>query len=269
MSNALEPLAHRIDGTGAPLLLVHGLTFSGSSWDPIVDRLRDRFTCITVDLPGHAGSARSAIDPRQLAERIDATIAGRCDQPVVVVGHSAGAVYASAYAALTSVRGVVNVDQTMAIGGFSAILAQFAPALRGPDWAATFAPFEASIGVDSLPEPERSRVQADRTVTQDVILDHWHLPMTSEPAAAQQDIDGLLDRIRAPYLWIASKASEADREHLLAHVPQAEIELCRTAVTSCTSPRPTGSPSGLRSSRPPRCTSIYTILPMRGPRADS
>jgi len=224
MSSGYEPLAHTIVGDGDPLLFLHGLTFSRHSWDPILARLREQFTCIALDLPGHGESSGSGADLPAMVERIGRTVQDLTDQPATVIGHSAGALYATVYAAGAPVRGVVNIDQSLSVAGFAEVLRRVAPALRGPDFAAAFAPFEASIGVADLPEPERSRVQATRTVRQEVVLDHWHTPMSESPEDLQQRIDGLLDRIRSPYLWLASRATETDAEHLLAHVDQAVIE---------------------------------------------
>ena len=49
----------RRDGAGPALVLLHGFPLSGRTWDGVVARLRDRFTCYTLDLIGLGGS-RSA-----------------------------------------------------------------------------------------------------------------------------------------------------------------------------------------------------------------
>ena len=48
----------RREGTGPALVLLHGFPLSGRSWDPVIARLRDRFTCYTADLIG-LGESRS------------------------------------------------------------------------------------------------------------------------------------------------------------------------------------------------------------------
>jgi UDP-sulfoquinovose synthase len=68
---AVQPLAHVDTGGDLPaVVLVHGMTFSKATWDPIVDRLRDRFRCLCVDLPGHGESTGSGADPYDVVERI-------------------------------------------------------------------------------------------------------------------------------------------------------------------------------------------------------
>jgi 2-succinyl-6-hydroxy-2,4-cyclohexadiene-1-carboxylate synthase len=45
------------DGSGMPLLLLHGFTGSTATWDALRDALRDRFGLVAVDLPGHGRSS--------------------------------------------------------------------------------------------------------------------------------------------------------------------------------------------------------------------
>lgn len=223
---AVEPLTHLDTGGELPaIVFIHGMTFCKETWDPIVDRLRDRFRCLAVDLPGHGGSTGSGADPHAVVARIHATVAGTGVVRPVVVGHSAGALHATAYAAAHTTAGVINVDQSLRVGPFAGFLQQLAPALRGPDFGAAFKPFAASIGVEKLPEPERERVLTTQRITQQLVLDHWCKPLTENKTDLQAEIDALLDHITVPYLWLAGgPVDDADRDYLLAHVAQAHIE---------------------------------------------
>lgn len=223
---AVEPLAHFDTGGELPaVVLVHGMTFSKATWDPIVDRLRDRFRCLCVDLPGHGESTGSGADPMVVVERIHATVVENGVVNPVVVGHSAGALHATGYGFAHDSAGVVNVDQSLRVGPFAGFVQTLAPALSGQDFGATFEPFAVSIGVGSLPEPERARVLTTQRIDQQVVLDHWFKPLTESPAALQAEIDAMLDGVKVPYLWLAGGPVEtADRDHLLAHVAQAQIE---------------------------------------------
>jgi pimeloyl-ACP methyl ester carboxylesterase len=220
-----ELLAYSDSGSGTPLVFVHGVTFNRHTWDPILDRLSDRFRCLAVDLPGYGESSGSAADPRVVVERLRATLQECGIDVPLVVGHSAGVLTATAYAAMHPVAGVVNVDQTLLVAPFAGFVQQLAPALRGADFDTAFAPFRQSMGVEQLPEPERSRVLATQRIDQQTLLDHWSGPLTLSPEALQDMVAALLDAVAAPYLWLAGhELPDADREYLLAHVPHAEIQ---------------------------------------------
>ncbi|GAC1610970.1 MAG: alpha/beta fold hydrolase [Mycobacteriales bacterium] len=223
---AAEPLAHLDTGGDLPsIVLIHGMTFSKETWNPIVDRLRDRFRCLAVDLPGHGGSTGSGADPQAVVARIHATVEARAVTRPVIVGHSAGALHATGYGATHDTTGVVNVDQPLRVGPFAGFVQQLAPALRGPEFINAFVPFAASIGVGRLPEPERQRVLSTQRIDQQLVLDHWCKPLTESPTDLQGELDALLDRVTVPYLWLAGGPIEpADRAHLLAHVAQGQIE---------------------------------------------
>ena len=222
----VEPLAHLdTGGTGPTIVFLHGMTFSKHTWDPILDRLQERFRCVAIDLPGHGASTGSGADPHEVVARIHATVVAKAVDRPVNVGHSAGALHATGYAASHSTAGALNVDQPLRIGAFAGFIQQLAPALRGPDFDAAFDPFVASIGVAGLPTPERERVLATQRINQQLVLDHWVKPMTAHPADLQAEIDALLDRVPVPYLWLAGGPIDAaDRDHLASHVAQSHIE---------------------------------------------
>jgi pimeloyl-ACP methyl ester carboxylesterase len=219
-------LAIEQKGSGLPIVLLHGLTFSRRTWDPIVDRLSQRHHTITVDLPGHGESDGSAADPQAVGARLHATLTSLGVHRPVVVGHSAGAMLASGYASAFPTSGVVNVDQPLLIGGFASFLQQVAVPLRSDDFENAFAPFEASIGVDRLPEGERERVSATRRIRQEVVLDHWTLPMTTKPKELQDTIDSMLGAIKVPYLYLGGDEPPTPvTDHLHGHLQQLHIEI--------------------------------------------
>lgn len=56
----------RLSGAGAPLVLLHGFTGSGATWDPLRAALDRRHRVATVDLPGH-GRSGAPDDPARYA----------------------------------------------------------------------------------------------------------------------------------------------------------------------------------------------------------
>ncbi len=75
-------------GRGPTVLLLHGQPGSGSSWDPVTERLVDRFRVLAPDRPGYgatAGEARGIAENADLAATLlEVTGSG----PATVVAHS-------------------------------------------------------------------------------------------------------------------------------------------------------------------------------------
>lgn len=86
-------LHHTRQGTGEPLLLVHGLGGSWRTWTPILDELAAERDVIAVDLPGHGETppltGESSIDT--LADAVTSFLDDNDLGGVDVVGNSMGA----------------------------------------------------------------------------------------------------------------------------------------------------------------------------------
>ena len=52
----LSPLVHDRKGEGEPLVLIHGIGHRRQMWDPVFDRLAERYDVIRVDLAGFGDS---------------------------------------------------------------------------------------------------------------------------------------------------------------------------------------------------------------------
>lgn len=57
----------RREGTGPVIVLLHGFPLSGRTWQSVVELLRDRYTCVMLDLIGLCSSS-SAIDEAHASE---------------------------------------------------------------------------------------------------------------------------------------------------------------------------------------------------------
>ncbi|MET0993359.1 MAG: alpha/beta hydrolase [Mycobacterium sp.] len=102
-------------GSGPPLLLLHGGTFTAASWAPLFPELQG-FRLLAIDLPGHGLS-----DPiryrrgrvREHAHRLIDDIVDALElDGVPVVGHSLGGMFALWHAAAGSER----ISQVIAVG---------------------------------------------------------------------------------------------------------------------------------------------------------
>lgn len=94
-------------GSGKPIVLVHGSYATTSTWKKMVERLSQTHHCIAIKLPGHGGMP----DPTDFASPsietelavIEAAVRQFTDRPIHLVGHSYGGVVALAQALKGSV----------------------------------------------------------------------------------------------------------------------------------------------------------------------
>ena len=52
---------YHIKGQGKPVLFGHSYLWDSNMWNEVTENLKDEYTCITVDLPGH-GQSGSIVD---------------------------------------------------------------------------------------------------------------------------------------------------------------------------------------------------------------
>jgi 2-succinyl-6-hydroxy-2,4-cyclohexadiene-1-carboxylate synthase len=69
------------------LVLLHGFTNSGASWEPVISGLRERYRALAPDIRGHASAATA--DPVTLDAVID-DVAALTPEPFTLVGYSQG-----------------------------------------------------------------------------------------------------------------------------------------------------------------------------------
>ncbi|MGY4769755.1 alpha/beta fold hydrolase [Kribbella sp. CWNU-51] len=202
--NHYGPLAgdsYGIDDDRAPLLLLHGLTYDRRQWGPVLDELRridDRRRVLAVDLPGHGDSppfaSYSADDVVGAIHR--AVVEARISSPIVV-GHSLGGALATTYAGQYPVRGVVNVDQPLLVGGFGDFLRGAESKLHSPDYLEVWESLLPRLRIDLLPPAAQDLVRTATTPRQDILLGYWHelILMSAEDLRDRRMHD--LDAIRA------------------------------------------------------------------------
>lgn len=106
MESVISPDGTRItwytEGQGSPLLLVHGTTADHTRWNGIVPQLARKFTVHAMDRRGRGES--TDVDDYQLQREAEdvAAVIDALGVPVVVLGHSYGAVCTIEAALLTS-----------------------------------------------------------------------------------------------------------------------------------------------------------------------
>ena len=220
-------IAYEIVGEGPPIILLHGITESRRSWDPLIEPLAGEHRVAAVDLRGHGESERRPpYDALTMAADVHAVAEAAGATGPLVVGHSLGGAVASVYAAANAVRGVVSVDQPMELSGFQALLAPLEPVLRGDE--AGFQSvmqqiFNSLYG--ALPPGERARIESLSHPEQDVVLGAWDLVLTSTPEELDELARSMADMITAPYLALHGTDPGEYSAWLRHLVPTARLEV--------------------------------------------
>ncbi len=91
---------YQVEGQGPGLYMVHGIGSRKATWKPLIETLKDRFTCVSYDLRGHG---ESPIPPTpynldQLVEDLEALRQQLGHEKIHIIGHSLGGMIGPAYA---------------------------------------------------------------------------------------------------------------------------------------------------------------------------
>lgn len=197
-------LAHELTGhlSNPALVLIHGITDNRAMWHPLLERLAADHVVLAVDLRGHGESEDGdAYDPISYASDVVETAASLGIADAIVVGHSLGGVVASAVAAISPCRAVVNIDQPLRLSGFKEALGQLEPMLKGDAESFQMA-IDLMFGAMNgpLPEAEQARLKANQRANQDVVLGTWASVFESTEAELDATVEALAAAITVPYL---------------------------------------------------------------------
>ncbi|MEM7321580.1 MAG: alpha/beta hydrolase [Actinomycetota bacterium] len=219
-------------GEGPPVLLVHGITESHRTWDPITERLTADHRVITMDLRGHGDSGTAdRYDLEAMAVDVVA-VAAACDVlgTVHLVGHSLGGAVVSAVGAAAPVASIVNVDQSLQLGAFKAQLAEVEPMLRNPEtFGAVIDGMFAQLAGSTIAPEDMARINSFRRADQDVVLGVWELMFSMTEEEVNQVVEGALGGYAGktvPYLSLFGEDPGPDYQAWLAgYIEGAETEL--------------------------------------------
>ena len=181
-------------GSGHPVVMVHGITESAQSFEPITERLAAGHDVITLDLRGHGESGTAAAyDLASMASDVAAVVAAAGVDRPHLVGHSLGGAVVTAAGSMLDVGSVVDVDQSLRLDAFKEQLAPAEPMLRDPGQyhLVIDAMFETMMG-DVLPADEVSRVNGLRRADQQVVTGAWELLLTQSVDEIAEAVDAAL-----------------------------------------------------------------------------
>jgi pimeloyl-ACP methyl ester carboxylesterase len=223
-------LAHEFigDSSAPALVLIHGITENRHAWHPLLRALSAHHQVLAVDLRGHGESdLDDGYDPISYAGDVVETAMSLGVDDALVIGHSLGGVVASAVAAISPVRGVINIDQPLRLSGFKAGLAQLEPMLKGDDESfqqAMAMMFGAMEG--PLPAAEAERLHRLRRADRDVVLATWASVFESTEEELDATVAVLAGAITVPYLAIHGIDPGPDyAAWLQGLVPTATVEV--------------------------------------------
>jgi pimeloyl-ACP methyl ester carboxylesterase len=222
-TRAADVLAYDDEGTGTPVVFLHGLTFDRRTWRPIIDRL-DGVRSIAIDLPVHGESRGAPARLEDVAAQVHELLESLGVESPIVVGHSISAGIAGFYAAGYPTSGVVFVDSGPEIRPFAELVQQLEPLLRGPQFPGVWQRFEDSLGLDLIPEPERTLVLETHTVDQDVVLGYWGELLQEDPDALQERVDVQVRTSETPVLGVFGREVTPGERERFSWAPKADLE---------------------------------------------
>ncbi len=93
-------VSYRIAGQGPALYLVHGIGSRKTTWDELIDGLKNQFTCVSYDLRGHGDSPvpPTPYSLDDLVEDLEALRQKLGHEKIHIAGHSLGDMIGPAYA---------------------------------------------------------------------------------------------------------------------------------------------------------------------------
>ena len=161
---------------GTPVLFVHSVAGDLTHWSAQLEHLKNSRRAVAFDLSGH-GKSPGAVGPytiRELAKDVAEVADSQALEHFVLVGHSAGALIASEYAAThpRRVAGLGLVDAPPAPGAVPAEqLRQIREALARDPYAAVEAFWKQGAFKDSRPEVQDKLLAGLRKLARNAVVD--------------------------------------------------------------------------------------------------
>lgn len=221
-------IEYEVSGDGPTIVLVHGITESRRSWDPLVPELARDHLVVCVDLRGHGESERRGpYDVLAMANDVFAVVNESAGADPLMIGHSLGAFVVSVYAGSHPARATVNIDQPLELSGFREFVGPWGSSLHGDEEAFSSAMSDLVEPLyGALPESERGRIESLSHPEQEVVLGLWDPVLAAGVDDLRTFSRDVAAGIRTPYL--ALHGSDPGHDYvawLKALVPAATVEI--------------------------------------------
>ncbi len=221
-------IAYEVIGDGPTVVLLHGITESRRSWDPLVPALVRDHRVVCVDLRGHGESERRGpYDVLTMVADVFAVVNESETVDPLMIGHSLGGFVVSVFACSHPTRATVNIDQPLELTGFREFVGPWSSALHGDEEAFGSAMrhlVEPLYG--ALPGSERARIRSLSHPEQEVVLGLWDPVLAASADDLRTFSRDVAAGIRTPYL--ALHASDPGHDYvawLNALLPTATVEI--------------------------------------------
>jgi len=195
-------IVYELDGTGAPLLLIHGTMENRTIWEPVMPLLLQDYQVIRLDLRGHGESGpATTYDMHALASDVAAVARDLGLAIPHLVGHSLGGAVATVVAGTMGAHSVVNVDQPFQDPNLFAELLPLEERLRGPQYAQALFELMAGLSDGALTSAQLAKVrQLCDSGRQEVLLALWAPFFQGQLPALLAMFEAFLPTITTPYL---------------------------------------------------------------------
>ncbi|HUW78373.1 MAG TPA: alpha/beta hydrolase [Candidatus Nanopelagicaceae bacterium] len=221
-------LAFERVGKGAPIILAHGITESHHTWDPLVSELATTYDVVAPDLRGHGESTLDGpFDLMTMAADIAELVDHLGLENPLMVGHSLGGIVVSGYATQFPCRGVINVDQSLALSSFKELLAPLEGALKG-----SVEQFNEAISLmfsmmrGALDDASWHRISELRRPKQEVVLGVWSVIFDSPVSVLDEIVESVASAVKVPYLSLHGTDPGPDYAPWLTRLlPTAQVEI--------------------------------------------
>ncbi len=206
-------------------MLIHGLTDTRRVWDPLLASLAATFDVVSVDLRGHGESFdRAPYDVVTLAGDVHEVVVNLALDSPLVVGHSLGGYIATAYASRFDCSGAVNIDQSLDLAAFKAMVGPFQDQLREPDQFEPIMLMVFGTMRGALDDDEWDRLARERRFNQAAVLGIWSAIFNLDAAGLDAHVDSITRPIAVPYLALhGSPLAEHYESWLTERVPTARL----------------------------------------------
>ena len=228
----------KIDGSGPPLLLLHGFTGSLATWDMLSEQLSTHFTVYRLDLMGHGKTSPASGQRMRLTQQVKdlETLLATRSEPWIVLGYSMGGRIALMLSviservartiAVSTTPGIETATERKARRTSDRVLA----ARLEKDGLEAFIDYWETLGLftpqDQLPEDQRKQLRQER-LNQTVAGLSASLraqgtgSMPPLWACLPKEIDWIVGEKDEKFRQIASRAASLEKIHVISHASHA------------------------------------------------